>query len=96
MANKTALELIKSGLSKILDVRSSKAVPIDLSVDSSAIDAVGYDPKSSILRITFQSGSSYSFFGVDLETFNEFLDSNSLGRYFVENIRNDYIYFKIG
>lgn len=96
MAQQTPLELIKSGLNKLYAVRSSKAVPIDVSVDSTAIDEIGYNPKSSLLRVTFQSGAAYTYFGVDLNTFNKFASANSVGRYFVNNIRNDYLYFRIG
>lgn len=91
---KTALDLIKSGL-KILEVRSSKKIPIDLDVASTAISEIGFNPATSTLRVTFLESGTYAYFGVDLETFNEFISAGSIGSFFNEQVKGSYIYFRI-
>lgn len=82
-----ALELIKSGLSKILGI-SDEGTHDTVNVSSSAIDVVEYDLASKGLTITFNSGSVYLYPNCPEEIYTELVNASSVGRYFVFNIRN--------
>ncbi|MBP9819168.1 KTSC domain-containing protein [Candidatus Woesebacteria bacterium] len=64
-------------------------------VNSSNIAAIGYDPDSSILEIEFNDGSIYQYFGVPELVHQELMDAGSHGKYFAQNIKNDYEYKKV-
>lgn len=55
-----------------------------LPVESSTIAEIGYSP---VLRIRFKSGGTYDYYGVPLHIFQGFLDSNSKGKFFYNNIK---------
>jgi hypothetical protein len=59
-----------------------------VAVESSAIEAVTYDPKMSSLDVRFKRGTSYRYGCVSPETYKAFLDADSKGRFFVSKIRN--------
>jgi hypothetical protein len=59
-------------------------------VESSSLRSVGYDPVAQTLEVEFRSGGIYRYLDVPPETFTAFLRDESLGRYFVRNIRNTY------
>lgn len=51
---------------------------------------------SPILRITFQSnGATYDYYNVPMTVFDEFEQAESLGKYFIKNIRDKYEFRKI-
>ena len=64
-------------------------------VDSSNLASVGYDAKKKILEVEFNHGGVYQYFDVPKKVYNELMDANSHGRYFVNNIRDCYDYGKI-
>lgn len=66
-----------------------------LSVKSSNIKAVGYDPKSKTLEVEFNSGSTYQYFEVPASIYNDFMDASSLGSFFAESIKNKFNYEKV-
>ncbi len=59
-------------------------------VVSTAIESVGYDPESETLEIEFTSGGVYRYEGVPSEVFEEFMNSDSFGSYFQQNIKGAY------
>ena len=61
-----------------------------ISVNSSAISAVGYDPHSKIMSITFKQGSTYDFCGVPQHIFDGLISANSVGSYYNSHIRDMY------
>nr|VFJ65742.1 MAG: KTSC domain-containing protein [Candidatus Kentron sp. DK] len=61
-----------------------------ISVSSSAISAIGYDPTSRRMKIRFQRGSTYDFCSVPQSVFDEFISSSSKGRYYDSRIRGKY------
>ncbi len=66
------------------------------SVDSSSIEAVGYDSDNQVLYVRFlNSGKTYVYYDVDEPVHREFLQADSKGRYFGSNIRNHYQYDKL-
>jgi len=50
-------------------------------VESSMIQAVGYDVKTQILQVVFNSGQTYHYEGVPEEVYQELLAAESKGRY---------------
>jgi hypothetical protein len=49
-------------------------------IESEAIEAVDYDPRSEILRVSFRNGRSYEYLGVPPEEFRNFMNAESRGR----------------
>lgn len=50
-------------------------------VESSMIQAVGYDPQTGILEVVFTSGRTYCYEGVPPEVHQELLAADSKGQY---------------
>ncbi|GAB1542390.1 hypothetical protein NUACC21_50640 [Scytonema sp. NUACC21] len=61
-----------------------------LPVSSSMANAVGYDRDEQILQVEFHNGAVYQYSGVEPETWEEFHEADSIGRFFNENIRGRY------
>ena len=64
-------------------------------VNSSNLASVGYDPDNKVLEIEFNSGSLCEYYNVPKEEYLNLMNSNSLGKYFMANIRNEFEYRKI-
>ena len=64
-------------------------------VSSSNLKSVGYDPKSKILEVEFNSGSIYQYTGVPESVIQGLMVAPSHGRYFAQNIRDRYPYTRI-
>lgn len=65
-------------------------------VDSSNIEAIGYDASTSELHVRFsKGGADYVFFNVEEWVYQEFLRADSKGRYFWQNVRERYSYSKL-
>ncbi len=65
-------------------------------VDSSHIEAIGYDPGSQELHVRFlKSGETYVYFDVDEWVFQEFRQADSKGTYLNVNIKERYQYGKL-
>ena len=62
------------------------------SVESTVIRAVGH---TRVLEIEFESGRVYQYFNVPEDVFDEFLSSDSKGRYFNAHVRGKYPYQEI-
>lgn len=63
--------------------------------DSTTIDTATYDPITNLLIIDFKSGSSYLYYGVTLETWSEFMEAKSAGKFFAANIKTNPRFDKI-
>ena len=61
-------------------------------LESSVVRAAGY---TYVLEIEFQSGRVYQYFDVPQNTYSEFLESDSKGRYFNAHIRGKFPYREI-
>jgi KTSC domain len=60
-------------------------------VDSSNIEAIGYDPSSLELHVRFlKSGATYVYYGVEEWVFQEFMRADSKGTYLNSNIKGRY------
>jgi hypothetical protein len=59
-------------------------------VKSSAIKAVGFDPRTREMAVEFTSGDIYLYEGVSLIDFAELMNAQSKGVYFHHNIKPCY------
>ena len=50
-------------------------------VESSMIQAVGYDPTTNVLEVAFNSGRTYCYEGVPPEVYAGLMAADSKGRY---------------
>lgn len=65
------------------------------SVTSTNIDEIGYDNDRRILEILFRNGSTYQYFDVPSQIFEELRSSSSLGQYINSNIKGHFRYSRI-
>ncbi len=63
-------------------------------VESDVIHAIGYDPEIQLLEIIFNDGRIYQYRGVPPEVFAGLKQAESKGRYFHENIRDEFQYWQ--
>ncbi len=65
-------------------------------VDSTSIEAIGYDRRTRELYVRFlESGHTYVYRGVEDEIFEEFLSADSKGNYFNREIKGEYPYYHV-
>jgi len=64
-------------------------------VESSNLASIGYDAANEILEIAFNHGGVYQYFGVPKNVYEELMNADSHGRYFVHNIKDDYEFEKM-
>lgn len=65
-------------------------------VDSSNIEAIGYDPDRQELHVRFlKSGATYVYYNVEEWVYNEFMAADSKGKYYNTNIKGHYDYGKL-
>jgi hypothetical protein len=57
------------------------------SVKSRILRSVGYDEKTKILEIEFQTGLVYQYLAVPPKVYADFMHSAEIGRYFSEKVR---------
>ena len=65
-------------------------------VQSSSIKAVGFDRHHHTLVIEFLHGGTYEYAEVPEHVFHELLHAESKGRYFLEHIRDNFSYVRVG
>lgn len=63
-------------------------------VDSSNVEAIGYDPDARELHVHFRESGSYVYFEVEELVFSEFLNADSKGKYLNQMIKGVYNYEK--
>lgn len=59
-------------------------------VESSNLASVGYDEKTKTLEIQFHSGGIYEYRDVEKKIYDELMNADSHGRYFIYNIKDEY------
>lgn len=64
-------------------------------INSSAIAEIGYNLEKKELNVMFNSGSKYVYKDVPEDTFKQFINSESKGQFFIENIKYNYSYEKL-
>ncbi len=63
-------------------------------VESDVIHAIGYDPEIQLLEIIFNDGRIYQYRAVPAQVFEGLEHAESKGRYFQENIRDEFQYWQ--
>ena len=66
-----------------------------MDVESTAIQTIDYDEGRAKLFVRFTSGERYVYVGVPGEVCRSFLDADSKGRFFVDEIRDQYPYNRL-
>jgi len=64
-------------------------------VNSSNVEAVGYDSENNAIYVRFLSGDTYVYSGADQGTFEELLNADSVGSYLNRVIKPNYGYSKL-
>ena len=64
-------------------------------LESRLLAAVAYVAPRRLLYLRFQSGEVYRYFTFPVEQYQEFLDAESRGRYFLSHIRNQFPYERL-
>ena len=64
-------------------------------VESSNIEAIGYDEEDESLYVRFNSKTQYVYYNVPDEEHQEFLDADSKGKFLNENIKGQYEYARV-
>jgi hypothetical protein len=64
-------------------------------LDSKMLAAVAYEPEPRTLHLRFRSGEIYSYFEVPEDLYQEFLQAESRGRYFLSHIRGRFRYQRL-
>lgn len=65
-------------------------------VDSSSVEAAGYDPQTRRLFLRFRgSGKAYVYYGVEARVFDELLTADSIGRYVNDEIKGVYSFSRL-
>lgn len=62
---------------------------------SSTLLRVDFDPLTDTLKVYFKSGGIYAYVGVNKNVFVKLAQSESAGRYFVDNIRDAYDFIRL-
>jgi hypothetical protein len=63
-------------------------------VESDVIHAIGHDEETNVLEIIFNTGQIYQYRNVPRTLYEEFLKSDSKGKYFQENIRGEFEFWQ--
>jgi len=61
-------------------------------LESKMFTSVTYDPEKKILYLRFRSGEVYRYFDFPAAAYQEFLDAESRGRFFLAHIRDRFRY----
>lgn len=64
-------------------------------VDSTTMRSVGYEARSRILEIEFDSGAVYQYLGAPARVYEQLIAAESKGRYFNREIRDRYQYVEV-
>jgi hypothetical protein len=65
------------------------------SVTSSNVESIGYDEDSSTLEIEFKNGTTYQYFDVPENVYNELKNADSVGGYLASRIKGTYRYSRV-
>ena len=66
-----------------------------LKLDSKMLGSVAYDPDKQTLYLRFRTGEVYRYFGFSAEDYQNFLNAESRGKYFLANIRDRFRYERL-
>ena len=64
-------------------------------VESSMIHAVGYDPKTRVLEVVFNTGRTYCYEGAESKVYKGLMAAESKGQYMLAHIIDMYPYSQL-
>jgi len=64
-------------------------------LNSTSLHSARYQQETTLLELVFSDGAIYGYFPVPERTFDEFLRTESQGRFFNLHIRTQFSYYKI-
>ncbi len=64
------------------------------SVASSAISSIGYDERSSVLEVEFESGAVYDYLDVPSRVYRDLLEASSKGQFISRQVRDQYSFVR--
>ena len=64
-------------------------------IDSSTIHTIEYYPEIQLLEVEFKRGTSYRYFDVPKDVYDDLMKAKSIGSFFNKNIAKKYVYEKI-
>jgi hypothetical protein len=64
-------------------------------VTSSNVDYIAYDPEEAVLEVGFLNGGAYQYFDVPEDVYEDFLNSESKGKFLFKHIKNKYSYRRV-
>lgn len=76
------------------DTAAQQKSVIRESVDSEAVDKVGYDANTLVLDITFMDGHRYEYFNVRPEIAENLVNASSVGEYFNDVIKGGFFAYR--
>ncbi len=65
-------------------------------VSSSNVAAVGYNPNTRVMDVTFNSGSIYNYFDVPLDVYETLISASSVGGTLHQIVKGHYAYERVG
>lgn len=71
-------------------------MPEMIPVKSSNLSAIGYDPDLHELTVLFTTGAKYVYEGVSAEVHRTLMEAESVGRYFMQNVKGKFDTRKVG
>lgn len=60
-------------------------------VVSKNINTIHYEPKSKILEVSFNDGTTYHYNNVSQESYNAFENAKSHGKHFIKHIKDKHV-----
>lgn len=73
-----------------MPLASSRSLPLDIAIESSALVKVSYDSQRATLQVEFRDGAVYQYLGVSRDTYEDLLRADSKGAYFNHHIRRPF------
>lgn len=70
-----------------IDIKALREKGAKFKPSSSTIETATYDPLTRLLIVDFKSGSSYLYYGIDLELWSKWLEAESAGKYFAVYVK---------
>jgi hypothetical protein len=67
-----------------------------MDLESTAISEIDYDAERTKLLVRFRSGEAYVYVGVPGEVYRSFVEADSKGRFFQQQIRDRYPFNRLG
>lgn len=88
------LKLVAADLSELSLAETLTDIHL-YAVESSNLNAVGFDPTRNRLRVRFNTGSVYDYVGVPASEFTGLLGASSKGQYFNQEIKDSYSFVRV-